>query len=90
MARKKDTQVAEVSKLQIIRVSRGLTQLELAKKCGIDNSTLSLYETGRRRPRLDNAVKLSKVLQCPVEDIIGFVKPPEIAFLTPDNVGVGK
>lgn len=90
MARKKIPPLTTVSKLQIIRVSRGLTQLELAKKCGIDNSTLSLYETGQRRPRLDNAVKLSKVLQCPVEDILGFVKTPKIATLTPDKVVTGE
>lgn len=62
-----------VSKLTIMRVSRGFSQGELAEACGVDRSTLSLYESGKRKMGLENATKIARALRCPVESISGFV-----------------
>lgn len=51
--------------LKDIRKEKGFTQESLAKKIGIAKTTYSSYEQGARRPSLENAKKLSKVLEVP-------------------------
>lgn len=42
------------------REKRGLTQHELAARIGVDKTTICGYETGKRRPRDPNILKLIK------------------------------
>ena len=37
-------------RLRDLRTQRGLSQIELAKKLGLSNSTISMYERGEREP----------------------------------------
>jgi len=55
--------------LKEIRLNKRITQVELAKRVGIRQQTISHYETGRAKPSLDVAVKLAKVLGVSVEEI---------------------
>lgn len=41
---------------------KGLTQRELARKSGLDESTISLYMSGTRTPNLKNHMKLCEAL----------------------------
>lgn len=51
------------------RLDAGLTQKELAKQLGVDQSAVALWEngTGPKRSRLAD---LAKVLECSVADLI--------------------
>lgn len=44
------------------REEKGLSQLELAKKIGVDNSTVCSWESGRINPSLAMAVRLADAL----------------------------
>jgi DNA-binding Xre family transcriptional regulator len=61
------------TKLQQMRLSRNLTQAELAQKTGLNLRTLQYYEQGNKpieSARLDKLLKLCIVLKCKISDII--------------------
>jgi len=41
----------------------GLSQEQLADRCGLDRTEISLLERGKRFPRLDTLVKLARALE---------------------------
>lgn len=49
-------------KLKAARITKGLTQEEVARKIGIAKSTYCGYETGKREPDVDKIKKLAYVL----------------------------
>lgn len=57
--------------LKELRLKAGLTQEELASKCEIQRSTIAMIETGGNKPSFELALKLSKVLNCTVEELAG-------------------
>jgi transcriptional regulator with XRE-family HTH domain len=50
-------------KLQSLRLSLGLSQQELAHRCGLSRTEVSLFERRARSPRLEMIVALSKALE---------------------------
>jgi len=48
--------------LKQARLKAGLTQLQMAKKSGVDRATISLIENDREQPRTDTILKLARVL----------------------------
>lgn len=48
--------------LALLIKEKGISQRELAKKSGLDESTISLYVSGARTPNLKNHVKLCQAL----------------------------
>jgi transcriptional regulator with XRE-family HTH domain len=74
------------------RFLRGLSQQELAEKCGLDKAHISLFETGKRQPRLAQLAQLSRALQVPLQWFLtGSMKPgkePEDIALELFNLGV--
>lgn len=56
-------------KLVNLRIERGLSQIEAARCIGIPQNTLSMYEIGARKPRIDNAQKIADFYDVPVEQI---------------------
>lgn len=58
------------NRLRETRVSKGLSQLELAKKSGVSRNTIIKIESGESiKVRLDTVVKLAESLDAPVTDI---------------------
>ena len=57
-------------RLREIRKGRGLTQVQLAKKTGIDQATLSRIEKGTASIGLDVLDRLCKALRCEPGDIL--------------------
>ncbi len=54
-----------------IRKQKGLTQEALAQKAGISFHTLVKIESGRiTNPRIETVMKLAKVLEVKVDDLI--------------------
>ena len=54
-----------------IRLERGMTQKELATAIGVTDAAICQYETGAREPDLDTLRKLSKELDCTLDELIG-------------------
>lgn len=51
------------------RMAKGLTQEALAKKTGVNRSTLSAIENGRIEPGVSTAVRIARVLGVNVETL---------------------
>lgn len=57
--------------LKKARENIGLTQKELAKKIFVTSKTIFNYENGEREPDLKTLIQLSKVLNVPIDYLIG-------------------
>lgn len=57
--------------LQNRRKSMGMTQAELGKKLNLAESTISLYEAGKRFPDYETLKNISQVLQVPISILMG-------------------
>ena len=51
------------------RKKQGLTQAELAEKAGVSTMTIRRYESGDRKPRLEEALKISRALGLALKDL---------------------
>jgi transcriptional regulator with XRE-family HTH domain len=49
---------------------RGLTQTDLARRAGVTQGEISRIEAGTRRPGMDVLMRLGRVLNCKVDDIV--------------------
>ena len=56
--------------LKIRRENAGLTQVQLAEKCGIQAANIALMETEKRSIGAQTAKKLAAALDCSVSDFI--------------------
>ncbi len=57
--------------LKEIRVKRGFTQTEAAKKLRISQGSLSAYELGKRQPDRDTLIKLADFYKVSTDTILG-------------------
>lgn len=57
--------------LKNLRISKKLTQGDLAKALGISKSAISMYENGNRKPDIEMIALISDVLDCPIDFLIG-------------------
>ena len=57
-------------RLRELREKRGLTQAELAKRLGVGRTTVTLWERGDNRPRIDMLVDLAKILGVKVDYLL--------------------
>lgn len=55
--------------LSVLREAKGLSQKELANEINVHPSLIALYETGRRKPKLERAIEISHFFGVPVEQI---------------------
>ena len=58
-------------KLRYMRLKKGLTLKELAKKIYITDATLSRWERNLRRPYIDDIVLLAKALDFSIDELTG-------------------
>ena len=56
--------------LAAARLERGLSQAELAARCGLSQAQISYFEIGRRRPTLDQLVRIARSLDVSIERLI--------------------
>ena len=52
------------------REGKGLSQQALAQELGIDQSTVSLWESGKTKPRANLLPKVAKLLGCTVDELL--------------------
>jgi transcriptional regulator with XRE-family HTH domain len=59
---------------EVLRIRRewiGWTQQQLGEKCGLNGQWISHYESGRRKPRIENLVALADALCCSTDYLLG-------------------
>lgn len=54
-----------------LRISRGLTQAQLASKLNLSVSAISMYEQGRRRPDSDMLCKICSFFKISLDCLLG-------------------
>ena len=52
------------------RLQKGISQKELATAIGVAQNTLSQYENGKREADYDTILKISEILNCPIDYLI--------------------
>lgn len=52
------------------RLQNGISQKELAAAIGVAQNTLSQYENGKREADYDTILKISEILNCPIDYLI--------------------
>ena len=57
-------------KIAELRKAAGFTQEVLAKKMNVDQSTVSLWESGKSKPQRKLHKKLAKLLGCTVDELL--------------------
>lgn len=67
---RRNIQYSPMLKLKFFRIQKGLTIVELAKRTGLNYNTISQYESGKHKPRIDNLQKIAEALECEVKDIV--------------------
>lgn len=58
-------------KLKLIRTQKKYSQQQLANKIGVSRSTVAMWETNSSQPDNDMLKKLSSVLDCSVDQLLG-------------------
>lgn len=53
-----------------IRVLKNITQQEMASALGISPAAISHWETGRRKPDVDDLIAIARFFDCKVDDLI--------------------
>ena len=57
-------------KVFYLRQKNKLTQVELAERTNVKQSTIQAYESGRAKPMTNTAIQLAKVLGVDVNDLM--------------------
>ncbi len=65
--------------LRKTRQERGLSQADLAVKCGLQPSAISHFEAGRRSPSFDNLRRLADALNVTIDYLLGRQPAPQTA-----------
>lgn len=58
-------------RLRTIRIEKGFTQEELAKKMNVSQKTISSWETGRTSPKFEESRRLCELYDCTLEYLTG-------------------
>lgn len=54
-----------------MREAAGLKQYELAVRMGVKSASVSAWENGQAYPTAENLLKLSVILDCSVDELLG-------------------
>lgn len=75
------------SRLSDLRSSRKMSQIKLATLIGLTQESVSALENGVSSPRLSTLIKLSEVLECSIDYLLGLsdVKQPALSRDLLDN-----
>lgn len=87
MGRPSREDAAPVSnRIEHARLALGLSRGELADLVGVHYQTMGYLERGEYNPSLELALKISRALKVPVEDIFWLEAEAQLSF---DNTGRG-
>lgn len=71
MKTKRTARTALAKNIEYYRLEYGMKQTELAKRIGVSQGEISMYETGRAKPPLQKVVLMCGLFECPLEKFIG-------------------
>ena len=71
-----------ISHLKPLRLSKGLTQTQLAERIGVKRQAIYDMESGRYLPNTAAALRLATILECRVEDIFSLDTPLQAPSMT--------
>lgn len=57
--------------LKPLRIAAGFTQTQLASELGVEQATISRWETGETMPSVAKLIKLTKILHCDIDNLFG-------------------
>lgn len=60
-----------MNRLRQLREAAGLTQIQLALRVGVTQGTIANWERGARLPQLENLVRISNILGCGIDELLG-------------------
>lgn len=66
-----------------LRQKRGLTQVQLADRCGFPQARISELERGGRTPNLVTIIRLALALDCKVGALVSVFDKEDLAPLLP-------
>ena len=58
------------AKIEARRKKLGLSQAELGQRVGVGQTAVCRWENGAAQPSLENLVKLSQILEMPLDDLL--------------------
>lgn len=64
----------KATSLAALRISKGYTQLELAKRIGVARTSVAMWEIGKATPTHPNLVALAKLFDVSVDDICALIE----------------
>ena len=59
------------------RETHGMTQEDFSEAIGVSRSSVGMYETDQREPKLSTLKRISKVLSIPLDTLVESVSPSE-------------
>lgn len=66
-----------MNKFKSLREAAQFTQIELARKIGVGQSTIAMWETERSFPRAELLPKIASIFGCTVDELLGITKTPD-------------
>ncbi|MBA3925520.1 helix-turn-helix domain-containing protein [Listeria rustica] len=75
-------------KIQNLRKSNHINQKALADKLKVTQATVSAYETGKTSPNIDILIKLSKILNCSTDELLGQRNNVQLDNVNLDNTDI--
>lgn len=60
------------NRLRVLRAERAWSQADLASELDVSRQTVNALENGRYDPSLPLAFRISRVFQCPIEEIFHY------------------
>lgn len=63
--------------LKRVRLEKGFSQTKLACRLGVDNSAVSLWESGAQLPAPKNIPKLARVLGISTKRLVSILQPDD-------------
>lgn len=59
-----------MNKIKLFREQLNLRQEDIANKLNVGQSTVSMWENGEAKPRVDTLIQLSKIFNCSLDDLV--------------------
>lgn len=59
-----------------LRNALGMSQRDLAQQLGVTPAAVGYWETGARKPGMDNLLAMAELFHCSIDDLFGR-EPPE-------------
>jgi repressor LexA len=73
------------NQIKELRKNKGILQKELADRLSVGKSTVAMWETNKREPDIDTIMKISKILDVSVDELLGKNEPESNAQLLPSE-----